>query len=143
MLRIWDDIKVCILCCTLNSFLPYRSFEEREDSNVKLMTWHSADLKGKCKMCFWDGWCTLWCIFFPVSSHRVWGKMFGELFEIAHIVDEVLDLFKASWLPSWQKVMFSISKIQKSLILPAPLKYLYNGHEAVPSQELPCYPVQK
>lgn len=32
---------------------------------------YSADLKGKCNMCFCNGWCTLWCIFISVSCHRV------------------------------------------------------------------------
>lgn len=53
-----------------------------------------------------------------------------------------------AWIKSWnelawQKVMFFLSKIQNSLMLSAPLKYLYNGRGAVPSQELLCYPVQK
>lgn len=34
--------------------------------------------------------------FFSVSSHRALGKMFGGFFVIAHIIDEDLDLFKAS-----------------------------------------------
>lgn len=48
---------------------------------------------------------------------------------IACMVDDGLDLFESSSLSSGQKVMFCGIKVQISLVLPAPLKNVYNSHE--------------
>lgn len=47
--------------------------------------------------------------FFSVSSHWVLGEVFTGLFVIAHIADEVLDLFNASRLPSWHELKVGMS----------------------------------